>query len=38
VSYLTAEFEGARAVDSLTVSQLKVLRELNNGPMRCERL
>ena len=33
VSYLTAEFEGARAVESLTVSQLKVLRELSNGPM-----
>ena len=33
VSYLTAEFEGAGAVDSLTVSQLKVLRELSNGPM-----
>ena len=33
MSYLTAEFEGQKAVDSLTVSQLKVLRELSNGPM-----
>ncbi len=33
VHYLTSEFEGGKAVDSISVSQLKVLRELSNGPM-----
>ncbi len=31
--YLNAEFEGARAVDNLTIGQLKILQALIDGPL-----